>query len=83
MLTIINTNPNTQNADTHANIDTPTPREEQALLAYDEEFRADFPTCAYTKKREAELREEAWLTAQDGMLALLDENGEMPMDAFV
>ncbi len=82
MITIIQ-NPNTQNAHTPKHTDVCTPREEQALLAYDEEFRADFPTCTYTKKREAELREEAWLTAQDGMLALLDENGEMPMDAFV
>jgi len=83
MLSIIDTNPNTQNADTHANIDTPTPREEQALLAYDEEFRADFPTSAYTKKREAEEREEAWILADDGLQSLLDENGQLPPDAFI
>ncbi len=83
MLTIINTNPNTQNADTHANIDTPTPREEQALLAYDEEFRADFPTSKYALRREREDREQAWMLADDGLKALLDENGQLPPDAFI
>tara|TARA_R100001510_G_C7571226_1_gene147546 strand:- start:71 stop:328 length:258 start_codon:yes stop_codon:yes gene_type:complete len=85
MIRIIETNAvNTNNAGVdikHA--DVPTPSEEQALLAYDEEFRADFPTSEYALKREREEREEAWLLAEDGMLALLDENGQLPMDAFV
>lgn len=66
-----------------AHTDVPTREEQQALDCYAEEFARDFPTSAYAHSHRRRAIEDAWISAPDGLQGLLDENGELPRDAFV
>tara|TARA_R100001082_G_scaffold110670_1_gene91300 strand:+ start:1901 stop:2197 length:297 start_codon:yes stop_codon:yes gene_type:complete len=68
--------------------DVPTPAEFSALDAFADHFETeegqigDYARDHAMKTARSE-REEAWLNADDGLKALLDENGQLPPDAFI
>ena len=66
-----------------AHTDVPTREEQQALDVYAEEFVSDFPTSTYAHEHRRRAIEDAWVSAPDGLQGLLDENGQLPADAFV
>lgn len=66
-----------------AHTDVPTREEQQALDCYAEEFAKDFPSSTYAHEHKRRAIEDAWVSAPDGLQGLLDENGQLPADAFV